>query len=103
MLIADYIAKILSLYGVTDAFGIPGGVVLDMMYALAGTGVEIQPHLLYNEQTVGFAACGYAQTSKKLGVAYATRGPGIMNMLTSMAEAYQESIQIGRASCRERV
>lgn len=94
MLIADYIAKILSLYGVTDAFGIPGGVVLDMMYALAGTGVEIQPHLLYNEQTVGFAACGYAQTSKKLGVAYATRGPGIMNMLTSMAEAYQESIPV---------
>lgn len=93
MKVSDYIASFLSSHGVTDAFGIPGGVILDFLYALdAADGIT--PHLSYHEQTAGFAACGYAQASGRLGVAYATRGPGFTNLLSSMADAYYDSIPV---------
>lgn len=92
MTVAKYIIDELVRLGTTDAFGIPGGVILDFLYAMEGSGIT--PHLVYHEQTAGFAACGYAQAGGKLGVAYATRGPGICNMITAIAEAYQESIPV---------
>ena len=94
MKIADYLVDVLNSYGVTDAFGIPGGVILDFLYSLNSGRSTVQPHLNYHEQMAGFAACGYAQASGKLGVAYATRGPGICNMVTCIAEAYQESLPV---------
>lgn len=94
MRFADYIATRLLAYGVSDAFGIPGGVILELIYALDRTGGKLRPHLCYHEQSAAFAACGYAQSSGKLGVAYATRGPGITNMLTSIADAYIGSIPV---------
>jgi len=90
---AKYLVEVLKKYGVTDAFGIPGGVILEMIYALKGSG-SIMPHLNYHEQAAGFAASGYAQASGKLGVAYATRGPGFTNMVTVIADAYCDSIPV---------
>lgn len=91
--VSDYIANKLTELGVTDAFGIPGGVILRLLYSIESH-PNIRPHLMLHEQTAGFAACGYAQASGKLGVAYATRGPGITNMMTCIAEAYQESLPV---------
>ncbi len=92
MTTADYIAEYLISLGVTDTFGIPGGVILKLIDAFQRRKPAITPHLNYHEQMSGFAALGYAQASGRLGVAYATRGPGICNMMTCIAEAYQESI-----------
>lgn len=94
MQVAEYIVDELIKYGVTDTFGIPGGVILRFLAAMERRKPELIPHLNYHEQMAGFSACGYAQASGKLGVAYATRGPGITNMITSMAEAYQESLPV---------
>jgi acetolactate synthase-1/2/3 large subunit len=94
MIVADYIAETLMRLGVTDAFGIPGGVILPFLDAMKKKEPHLTPHLTYHEQTAGFAALGYAQISGKLGVAYATRGPGISNMITCVAEAYQESLPV---------
>lgn len=94
MTVAEYIVSFLICHNVTDAFGVPGGVILELIYAMEKRKDELTPHLNYSEQTAGFAACGYAQASAQLGVAYATRGPGISNMVTCMAEAYQESIPV---------
>ena len=91
--VADFIAQTLAKHGVTDVFGIPGGVILDLLYAFNRCD-GICPHLNYHEQSAGFAACGYAQASGKLGVAYATRGPGFTNLITPMAEAYYESLPV---------
>lgn len=93
MKVSDYIVKTLIEYGVTDTFGIPGGVILRLLEAMDNA-EDIESHLNYHEQMAGFAACGYAQASGRLGVAYATRGPGITNMITSIAEAYQESLPV---------
>lgn len=93
MKVSEYIAQYLQKQGVTDAFGIPGGVILELMYALDAT-EGITPHLSFHEQCAGFAACGYAQAGGKLGVAYATKGPGFTNLLTAMADAYYDSIPV---------
>lgn len=91
---ADWFVKFLILNGTTEAFGLPGAVVLDLLYAMERFRPEFTPHLTYHEQGAGFAACGYAQASGKLGVAYATRGPGMTNMLTAMADAYYDSLPV---------
>ena len=90
---AQYLVEVLKKYKVTDAFGIPGGVILEMIYALNNSG-SITPHLSYHEQAAGFAAVGYAQASGKLGVAYATRGPGFTNLVTAIADAYCDSVPV---------
>lgn len=94
MTVAEYIIEYLIDIGVTDLFGIPGGVILDFLYAAEARKPIIVPHLTYHEQTAGFAACGYAKSSNKLGVAYATKGPGFTNLLTPMADAYYDSIPV---------
>lgn len=87
---ADYIVGFLARNGVTDAFGIPGGVVLELLYAMERT-PGITPHLCYHEQGAAFAASGYGQYGKGPGVAFATCGPGITNTLTPVADAYADS------------
>lgn len=90
----DWIVDFLLKHGVTDVFGIPGVVVMDFLYAVDKRKPAITPHLNYHEQGAAFAACGYAQATGKLGVAYATRGPGFTNMLTAIADAYYDSVPV---------
>ena len=93
MNVANYIAEKLALYGVSDVFGIPGGVVLKLLYAF-NENENIDIHLNFHEQAAAYAACGYAQASGKMGVAYATRGPGVTNMITPICEAYFDSLPV---------
>lgn len=93
MKISEYLVQKLIEYEVTDVFGIPGGVVLDFIYALDKS-EKINVHLNFHEQAAAYAACGYAQSSGKLGVAYATKGPGVTNMFTAIAEAYYDSLPV---------
>ena len=90
----EWIVNFLVDKGVTDVFGIPGVVVMDFLYAVDKRKPEITPHLCYHEQAAAFAACGYAQDNGKLGVAYSTRGPGVTNMMTAIADAYYDSIPV---------
>lgn len=94
MKVSDYIVDYLIQQKVTDAFGVPGGVVLELIYAMDARKEEFTPHLSYHEQSAGFAACGYAQASGQLGVAYATRGPGFTNLMTAIADAYCDSLPV---------
>lgn len=91
---AQYIVDSLVRRGVTDAFGIPGGVILRLIYEMDSRKGELMPHLSYHEQAAGFAACGYAQASGNLGIAYATRGPGFTNLISAMADAYYDSLPV---------
>lgn len=90
----DFLVRYLIRIGTTDVFGIPGGVILDFLYALNKYHTQIVPHLSYHEQAAAFEASGYAQSSGKLGVVYATRGPGLTNTITAIADAYSESIPV---------
>jgi acetolactate synthase I/II/III large subunit len=49
---------------------------------------------LYHEQSASFAASAYAQRVNKIGVAYATSGPGATNLVTGIAHAFYESVPV---------
>ena len=91
MTFAQLVAEALAARSVTDAFGIPGAVLLDFLYQAAEKGVR--PRMAYNEQSAAFSACGYAQ-EKGWGCAFATKGPGATNLLTGMADAYCEGARV---------
>ena len=93
MTVAEYLVSVLKENNATDIFGIPGGVVLDLLYA-ADKDEGITPYLSYHEQAAAFEAIGYAQVNHTLGVAYATRGPGFTNLITGIADAYADSIPV---------
>ena len=94
MKVSDYIVDFLIDRGIADAFGIPGGVILELLYAMDRRKTEFSAHLCCHEQGAAFAACGYAQASSKPGVAYATRGPGVTNLITAIADAFYDSVPV---------
>ncbi len=94
MTVSEFLVDELVKNKVTDVFGIPGGAVLDFLYSLDKRKPLIQPRLSFHEQAAVFSAAGYAQVSGGLGVAYATRGPGITNTVTAIADAYYDSIPL---------
>ena len=73
-------------------FGYPGGAVLDLYDALYQTKY---PHILTrHEQGAVHAADGYARATGKVGVCFATSGPGATNLITGIATANMDSIPL---------
>lgn len=89
---SDYLVEFLISKGIGCVFGYPGGMVTHIMDSLSKYNSEISAYLFYNEQGAALAACGYAQTTHRPGVAYATSGPGATNLVTGIANAYFDSI-----------
>lgn len=93
MLVAEYIANFIKDKGTLHAFGYPGGMVTFLMDAFDDLD-GFFAYSLYHEQAASFAASAYAQRSKRIGVAYATSGPGATNLVTGIAHAYYESVPV---------
>lgn len=74
-------------------FGYPGGAVLDIYDALYRNG-KINHILTAHEQGAAHAADGYARVTGKVGVCFATSGPGATNLVTGIATAYMDSIPL---------
>ena len=71
-------------------FGYPGGAVLDLYDAVYQAKF---PHVLTrHEQGAVHAADGYARATGKVGVCFATSGPGATNLITGIATANMDSI-----------
>lgn len=92
MKVSDYIVEYLIEKEITDVFGYPGGMVTHLMDSFSKYQDKIAAHVTYHEQGAAFAACGYAQSSGKPGVAYATSGPGATNLITGICDAFFDSI-----------
>ncbi len=86
---AEALVKALEKQGVKVIFGIPGGAILDIFDALAGS--SIRTILTRHEQCAAHAADGYARASGQVGVCMATSGPGATNLVTGIATAYMDS------------
>jgi len=91
MRVSDYIVMFLRKQGVRAVFGYPGGMVTYLMDSLYKN-KDIKSCLLYHEQGVSFAACGYGQLLGRPTIAYATSGPGATNLVTGIANAWFDSI-----------
>src|SRR5213075_3051967 len=87
---ADALCEALKAEGVEHVFGIPAGANLPTYDALYDADlIHIQSR---NEQGAGHAAEGYAKASGRVGVAFATSGPGATNLVTAIADAMMDSV-----------
>jgi acetolactate synthase-1/2/3 large subunit len=76
--------------GVKEVFGIPGGANLPTYDAMVDA--DFRHVQVRHEQGGGHAAEGYAKASGKVGVAFATSGPGATNLVTAIADAMLDSV-----------
>ena len=65
---------------------------MQFMDALYKRKDEINVHVCYNEQGCALAANGYARTSGKIGVYFTTSGPGVVNGIGGLADAWFDGI-----------
>eukprot|EP00611_Tribonema_gayanum_P022090 TRINITY_DN4371_c0_g1_i1.p1 TRINITY_DN4371_c0_g1~~TRINITY_DN4371_c0_g1_i1.p1 ORF type:complete len:584 (-),score=-78.34 TRINITY_DN4371_c0_g1_i1:343-2094(-) len=82
--------------GTTSLFGYPGGAILpiyDELYSWEQHHL-IKHYLVRHEQGAAHAADGYARSSGKVGVCFATSGPGATNLVTGIATAQMDSIPL---------
>lgn len=78
--------------GVDIVFGYPGGAIMPVYDALVGSSIK---HILVrHEQAAALAADAYARVTGKVGVCFATSGPGATNLITGIANAYMDSVPI---------
>lgn len=94
MKVSDYIVKFLIEKGITDVFGYPGGSVSHLLDSFDKYKGHINAHAAYHEQGAAFAASAYASVKGLPGVAYATGGPGVTNLITGIGHAYYDSIPV---------
>src|SRR5688500_12286038 len=86
----EFLVKLLEAYGVEIIFGIPGVHTVELYRGLAASRIRhVTPR---HEQGAGFMADGYARLTGKPGVCFVITGPGLTNIATAMAQAYQDSI-----------
>ncbi len=77
--------------GVDTIFGYPGGAIMPIYDALYDFGHAVKHVLVRHEQGAVHAAQGYARVSGKVGVCFATSGPGATNLITGIADAMIDS------------
>ncbi len=85
--------------GVDTVFGYPGGAILNVYDELYKHSDEITHILTSHEQGASHAADGYARATGKVGVCFATSGPGATNLVTGIATAYMDSIPVVAITC----
>jgi acetolactate synthase-1/2/3 large subunit len=87
---ADALIAALERAGVDTIFGMPGGASLPLYDALLDS--PIRHVLMRHEAGAGHAAEGYARATGRVGVAFATSGPGATNLVTPITDAHMDSI-----------
>jgi len=89
---AEIVLECLLEQDVDTIFGYPGGAVIPLYDALYDYKDKLKHILTCHEQGASHAADGYARTTGKVGVLFATSGPGATNTVTGIATAYSDSV-----------
>jgi indolepyruvate decarboxylase len=93
MKLGDFLAAYLKRAGVRHVFGLPGDLVLGLFHRFGrDRGLEVVT--LSHEPSVGFAADGYARSTRRLGVVCVTYGAGGHNVVNPVAGAYAEMVPL---------
>jgi acetolactate synthase-1/2/3 large subunit len=88
----DALMACLKAEGVDVVFGLPGGANLPTYDAFVDAGIR---HILVrHEAGGGHAAEGYAKATGRVGVSFATSGPGATNLITPMCDAMMDSVPV---------
>jgi acetolactate synthase-1/2/3 large subunit len=88
---AEAVIKCLIQENIETIYGYPGGAIMPIYDALYHYEKEINHVLVRHEQGATHAAQGYARSSGKVGVVFATSGPGATNLITGIADAQIDS------------
>ena len=80
--------------GVDTVFGYPGGAIMPIYDALYDFHDRLKHVLVRHEQGGVHAAQGYARASGRVGVVFATSGPGATNLVTGLADAMIDSTPV---------
>ena len=91
---ADIITETLIEQGVEVIFGYPGGQIIDVYDSLYRYQDRISHVLTAHEQGAVHAADGYARSTGRPGVVFATSGPGATNLVTGIATAFLDSVPL---------
>ncbi|MBL8794033.1 MAG: hypothetical protein JNM56_09010 [Planctomycetia bacterium] len=89
---ADVLLECLIRHGVDLVFAYPGGATLPIHQALTRVKDRLRTILPRHEQGGGFAASAYARATGKVGVCFATSGPGATNLVTCLADAQRHAV-----------
>ena len=84
---------------VDTIFGYPGGTILNLYNEMYDYQDKIKHVLTAHEQGAAHAADGYARSTGKVGVCFATSGPGATNLTTGIATAYLDSSPVVFITC----
>ena len=90
---AQILCESLVKEGVEVIFGLPGGSVIPL-YDTLPRYPQLRHILVRHEQGAAHAADGYARATGKVGVCFATSGPGATNLVTGLANAYLDSVPV---------
>ena len=88
----EALVGLLEAYDVDTIFGIPGVHNVEMYRALPRS--KIKHILVRHEQGAGFMADGYARATGKPGVCFTITGPGLLNILTPLGQAWSDSSNV---------
>ena len=91
---SEAVMKALIAEKVDTIFGYPGGAIMPIYDALYDYADSLKHILVRHEQGAVHAAQGYARTSGKVGVVFATSGPGATNLVTGLADAMIDSTPV---------
>ena len=100
---AQIVIECLKEQKVDTVFGYPGGAILNVYDELYKHQNEIRHVLTSHEQGASHAADGYARSTGKVGVCFATSGPGATNLVTGIATAYMDSVPVVAITCNVNV
>jgi acetolactate synthase-1/2/3 large subunit len=90
---AELLLRALEAEGVDTIFGYPGGANLPI-YDTLPRHPKLHHILVRHEQGAGHMADGYARASGRVGVCFATSGPGALNLVTALATAQADSVPV---------
>lgn len=96
---SQIVLECLKEQGVDTIFGYPGGTILNIYDELYKQQDDFCHVLTSHEQGAAHAADGYARSTGKVGVCFATSGPGSTNLVTGIATAYMDSVPMVAITC----
>lgn len=94
MTASDVLVESLIDWGVDVVFGLPGDGINGFMEALRTHKDKIRYVHVRHEETAAMAACGYAKFTRKLGVCFATSGPGSVHLLNGLYDAKSDQAPV---------
>ncbi len=92
MRVCDYIAKYFKKINIDKVFGFQGGAITPLIDSIALEGIKY--YQACHEQAAGFMADSVSRIEGRLSVAMATNGPGVTNLITSIANAYLDNAPV---------